>query len=181
MQQPFPEWAETDMRIVLRKASVEDALLISTTRRTVWEQTYRGIYPDHKIDQYDYTYYIGRDTALLSDPEHHYYLFFDEDRCIGYFSYGPYNYGTYKDFILCLNNLYVLDGYKGRGLGKQAFSCLRAYAREQRIERFFCGCNAHNVNAQEFYRYMGGIPGEISTGHADKSDDIIHFEFYTGD
>ena len=169
------------MEISIRKASAQNAVLITQTRRLVWEQTYRGIYPDHKIDQYDFTFHMERDTRLLSDPLQHYFLFMDADRCIGYFSFGPYNYGTYKDFKLCLNSLYVLDGYKGRGLGKLAFDRLRDYARDQGIDRFFCGCNVHNLKAQGFYRHMGGVPGQISTGHADKSEDIIHFEFYTGD
>ena len=169
------------MQITIRKAGVQDAQIITSTRKLVWQQTYRGIYPDHKLDQYDFASHLERDTGLLSDPRHHYYLFLDDDRCVGYFSFGPYNYGTYKDFTLCLNSLYVLDGYKGRGLGKSAFDRLRAHARKQSIERFFCGCNAHNTHAQGFYRHMGGIPGQISIGHADKSDDIIHFEFYTGD
>lgn len=169
------------MQILLHKAVPEDALLITETRRLVWNQTYRGIYPDHKLDQYDYEYHLNRDSELLCNPHHHYYLFMDGDHCVGYFSFGPYNYGAYKDFSLCLNSLYVLDGYKGRGLGKLAFARLRDYAKQQGIGRFFCGCNAHNVAAQGFYRYMGGVPGQICTGHADKSEDVIHFEFYTGD
>lgn len=169
------------MAIILRKATAEDAPRITNTRRLVWEQTYRGIYPDHKIDQYDYDYHLNRDVKLLSDPQHHYFLFVDGDCCVGYFSYGPYNYGTYKDFKLCLNSLYVLDGYKGRGLGKLAFVQLCDYTRQKGMDRFFCGCNVHNLKAQGFYRHMGGVPGQISTGHADKSEDIIHFEFYTGD
>ena len=181
MPPPSPECAGIDMSVILRKASVEDVDLITATRKTVWEQTYRGIYPDHKIDQYDYTCHRNRDGTLLSDPSHHYFLFMEGDRCVGYFSYGPYNYGTYKNYSLCLNNLYVLDGYKGRGLGTMAFALLRDYARERGIDGFFCGCNAHNEKAQGFYRYMGGIPGQISIGHDDKSEDIIHFEFTTGD
>ena len=167
--------------ITIRKACTKDALLITKTRRMVWEQTYRGIYPDHKLDFYDYEFHLNRDTSLLQCPSQHYYLFMDQDRCVGYFSYGPYNYGQYKDFDLCLNSLYILEGYKGRGLGKRAFEQLCAFALAQGIHRFFCGCNVHNAKAQGFYRHMGGIPGTISTGHEDKSEDIIHFEFYLGE
>lgn len=169
------------MCVTLRRASISDAHHITDTRKTVWEQTYRGIYPDDKIDAYDRKLHLSRDTELLSSPLHQYYLFMDAEQCVGYFSFGPYNYGTYKDFTLCLNSLYVLDGYKGRGLGTMAFEILRDYARSWSIERFFCGCNVHNSAAQGFYRHMGGTAGEISTGHADKSEDIIYFEFYTGD
>ena len=167
--------------IIMRKACPEDAPLITITRHLVWKQTYRGIYPDHKLDCYDYDFHLRRDTVLMENPAHHYFLFMDGDQCVGYFSYGPYNYGQYRDFELCLNNLYILEGHKGRGLGKLAFEQLRIFAREQGIHRFFCGCNVHNVNAQGFYRHMGGVTGSVSTGHEDKSDDIIHFEFYLGE
>ena len=167
--------------ITIRKADAADAHLITKTRKLVWEQTYRGIYPDQKLDAYDYQFHLNRDAALLANREQHYYLFMDQERCVGYFSYGPYNYGQYKDFTLCLNSLYLLDGYKGRGLGKMAFEQLRTYAHEHGISRFFCGCNVHNVKAQGFYRHMCGVPGTICTGHEDKSDDIIHFEFYLGE
>ena len=96
------------MDITVRKACAEDAPLLTSTRRLAWEQVYRGIYPDEKLDQYDFDHHLTRDSALLSDPEQHYFLFLDDDRCIGYFSYGPYNYGTYKDFKLCLNSLYEI-------------------------------------------------------------------------
>ncbi len=169
------------MQITIRKATVQDAHYITKTRQTVWQQTYRGIYPDAKLDCYDYAHYFAKDSALLSCDAHHYFLFMDGEKCVGYFSYGPYDYGTYKDFTLCLNNLYVLDGYKGRGLGKAAFAQLRLFAQQMGINKFFCGCNFHNLPAQGFYRHMGGIVGNICTGHDDKSDDIIHFEFTTGD
>lgn len=158
-----------------------DAHLLAVTRRIVWEETYRGIYPDEMLDDYDAAFYTERDARRISDPRHSYYLFMDGESCIGYFSFGPYNFGTYKDFALCLNNLYIRNGYKGLGLGKQAFVVIREYCAEQGIEKFFCGCNAHNHPAIGFYRHMGGIQGDEPQFTENKSDDIIHFEFHIGD
>lgn len=167
--------------VTVQKASPQDAKFVTATRRIVWEQTYRGIYPDSMLEDYDYDRHLKRDTDLISSPHQHYYLFMDGEECIGYMSFGPYNYGTYKDFCLCLNSLYICEGYKGHGLGKQAFSILRQYAARQGIPKFFCGCNVHNLPAQSFYRHMGGVAGDISTGHENPSEDIIHFEFHIGD
>ena len=169
------------MDITVRKAVVTDAPLIGQVRKTVWSETYRGIYPDEKIDRFDVSFHLERDRRILSDERQHFYLFEDGDRCVGYFSFGPYVYGTYKDFELCLNSLYLCREYKGKGLGKQAFSMLRSYARANGIHKFFCGCNAHNFAAQGFYRHMGGVMGVSSIGHPDKSEDLIYFEFTTGD
>ena len=158
--------------IELRRATAEDAGLLARTRRIVWEETYRGIYPDSMLDDYDVQAYTLRDRKRIEDPEHHFYLFFDDGVCIGYFSFGPYNHGIYKDFDLCLNNLYILRQYKGRGLGSVAFEVLRRYCAERGIRKFFCGCHVRNLPARSFYEHMGGIPGD-----APVPDDIIHYEF----
>ncbi len=163
--------------IELRKATAKDAALLARTRKVVWEETYRGIYPDKKLDEYDFDAYTNQDLAKLNDIRNHYYLFMDADECAGYFSFGPYHYGYYKDFELCLNHLYIRKEYKGRRLGATAFELLRGYCASRQIDKFFCGCNAHNLPAIGFYRHMGGIPGDAPHFHEDPSDDIIHFEF----
>ena len=167
--------------IELRKAVPSDALLLAKTRQLVWKETYRGIYPDEMLDDYDINFYSSRDRQRLEDPRYCFYLYMDGEKCVGYFSFGPYNFGTYKDFNLCLNNLYILGEYKVHGLGKRAFDCIKAHCVEQGIGKFFCGCNAHNLPAIEFYKHMGGIQGDFPQFHDNKSDDIIHFEFYTGE
>ena len=166
--------------IELRRATAADAELLARTRRIVWEETYRGIYPDEMLDGYDVAYYAVRDRQRLEDPRHHFFLFLEADTCVGYFSFGPYNFGSYEDFDLCLNNLYIRSGYKGQGLGKRAFSVITQYCAQQGIPKFFCGCNAHNHPAIGFYRYMGGVPGDEPRSHENSSGDIIHFEFHLG-
>ena len=167
--------------IELRKATAADALLLAKTRQIVWEETYRGIYPDVMLDAYDVDFFANRDRQRLENPLHHFYLYMEEEACVGYFSFGPYNFGTYKDFDMCLNNLYIRRDYQGRGLGKKAFDSLRAHCAEQGISKFFCGCNAHNSPAVRFYQHMGGIQGDFPEPHENKADDIIHFEFHIGE
>ncbi len=166
--------------IECRLATAADARLLASTRHAVWLETYRGIYPDEMLDNYDLEAFARRDAQRIADPRHRYYLFLEGAECVGYFSYGPYNFGSYKDFTLCLNNLYIRSGYRGRGLGRTAFLHLRKYCEARGIRKFFCGCNAHNLNAVSFYRHMGGIQGDVPCAHENKADDIIHFEFYLG-
>ena len=167
--------------VEIRKASVADAPTIAATRCIVWEETYRGIYPDEMLDRYDFEMHRQKDAERLAQIEHTFYLFMDKDICAGYFSFGPPNYGPYKDFSLCLNSLYVRNAYQGIGLGRKAFEILRAYALKHELREFFCGCNIHNKNAQAFYRHMGGKEGLAFLGHENRSEDIIHFEFYLGE
>ena len=163
------------------QATADDAQLIAQTRKLVWQETYRGIYPDEKLDQYDLALYTQRDREKILEAGNYYYLFMDGVNCIGYFSYGPYHYGTYKDFALCINHLYICKDYQGTGLGSFAFSVIREYCMQQGINRFFCGCNANNLPAIAFYRHMGGVPGDTPRMDVPKEDQIIHFEFYLGD
>lgn len=167
--------------IEIKKATASDALVIAATRQMVWEETYRGIYSDEKLDHYDLTFYTERDRAYISDSMSHYYLFLDDGKCIGYFSFGPYQYGTYRDFTLCLNNLYILKSHQGRGLGKTAFFMIRNFCKENNIPQFFCGCNANNLPAIGFYCHMGGVQGDVADTTLPKEDQIIHFEFYLGE
>ncbi len=163
------------------KAGPADARLLACTRKIVWDETYRGIYPDRMIDEYDLENYTNRDRAWMEEPGQRYFLFMDGARCVGYFSYGPSHYDTYKDFALYLNNLYIRKEYKGLGLGRRAFEEIRAYCKNNGFVKFCCGCNAHNSPAMAFYRHMGGIQTDEAVFHENKADDIIHFEFYTGE
>lgn len=167
--------------IKLVRATVKDAATIAQTRYLVWQQTYRGIYPDDKLDAYDFDAYAKKDFNLLSDPANHYYLFMDGEKCVGYFSFGPYHYGKYKDFDLCINHLYIVDGYKGRGLGRRAFQEIMEACRQAGYRKYFCGCNASNLSGISFYRHMGGIEGDQPDLTLPKEDQIIHFEFYLGE
>jgi GNAT superfamily N-acetyltransferase len=167
--------------IDLIKASPADAYRIAQVRHLVWDETYRGIYPDEMIDGYDLETQAQRFAEKLADPNHHHFIFMDSTTCVGFFSFGPYNYGTYKDFALCLNHLYIRNGYKGMGLGRQAFSVIREYCRSQGIDRFFCGCNANNTPAMGFYRHMGGIQGDRHRTDVPTEDQIVHFEFHIGE
>lgn len=167
--------------IELKKASVADAVLIAETRRIVWQETYQGIYPDRMWEDYDLQTYAAHDAQRICEPGENYYVYLDENRCVGYFSFGPYHHGSYKDFRVCLNHLYIRKTYRGRGLGKLAFSTIQRYCAQQGIDKFFCGCNANNLPAMAFYRHMGGVEGDEPRTDVPKMDQIVHFEFYLGE
>lgn len=167
------------MSVEFRRASPEDARLLAETRRRAWDTTYRGIYPDAMIDEYDLEAHTARDAARIADPANVVFLAMDGAECVGYFTYGPYTYGRYKDFALCLNSLYFLPGYRRMGLGRRAFAQVTEFCRERGIQKFFCGCNCHNLPAQAFYRVMGGVVGAVHGGHADRAEDQMYFEFQT--
>ncbi len=167
--------------IACRKAIAADAQTIVRVRSIIWKETYQGIYSDDILENYDLASSEARFAARIADPAHNIYLYFDGEDCIGYFATGPSNFGSYKDFDLCLNNLYICKEYKGKGLGRRAFTVIAEDCKTRGIDKFFCGCNYHNTPAMAFYAHMGGKMGDTPQFHDNKADDIVHFEFNIGE
>lgn len=163
--------------VTFQIATEADAPILTQTRRKAWDAAYRGIYPDDMIDDYDFAWYLEKDRQRVSDPEQAVYLLMDGDCCGGYVCIGPPSYGAYKDFALCLNALYFLPAYQGRGFGRQAFELVAGECRRRGLQKFFCGCNAHNRNARSFYGHMGGHLGAARLGHQNPALDQVYFEF----
>ena len=140
--------------IIFRPASACDARLWAETRQKAWSATYRGIYPDSWIDQYDYAGKEQIDAGRLADPNIFSFLVMDGETCAGYFSYGPVAAGAFY-----LRSLYLLPEYQGRGIGRKIIETLEAdeYAlRSKRIDL------PASITGRDFYlkfgyAYKGGI------------------------
>lgn len=166
------------MRVEFVQVGPEAAGLMAATRPKIWATTYRGIYPDQKIDEYDLKFYTDRDRQRMEDPAQTFVLAMDRQQCVGYFHYGPPHITPHRDFVLCLNSLYFLEEYRGQGLGRRVFDHLRQVCRERGLDKFFCQCNCHNLPAQRFYENMGGLLTVVDDGHPGKDDDQLTYEFY---
>ena len=163
--------------VEFRIAEQKDASTLAATRKKVWDATYRGIYPDEMIDQYDLPAFAEKDYKRISNPENKVWLAMDGEDCVGYLVVGPCGFGRYKDFDFCLNSLYFLPPYQNMGLGRKAFGMTVAECRRRGLNRFFCSCNSHNHNAMGFYEHMGGVLGAQSLGHEHRAEDAVFFEF----
>ena len=163
------EVIETVLDFVPAKTS--DAVVISALRQEIWGTTYRGIYPNAVIDDFDYDWHQQRDLKKTSDPSFTVYLIKYGEKNIGYFIFQHADSGVW------LHSLYVLREYQHKGIGKQAFSILTDYCREKEISRFSCNCNPHNENAMRFYQRMGGVVTKTDTGHWNRQEDGVIFEF----
>lgn len=151
-------------------ADEDAAKTISELRHEIWRTTYRGVYSDERIDNYNCEEYRRRDLRRIRDTSYRVYLIVSDGEPIGYFNFltaeTPY-----------IQSLYVRRECQRQGVGKQAFELIREYCRANGLDKFTCNCNSHNYPAQEFYRSMGGTVIKRNEGHADKYDDQITFEF----
>ena len=151
-------------------ADENGARIISELRHEIWNTTYRGIYSDERIDNYDYEEHRQRDLKRIGDSSYQVYLIFDGDEPIGYFYFMTGE-------TVYIQSLYIKREYQRRGIGKQAFELIRELCRAHGFDKFTCNCNSHNFSAQDFYRSMGGTVIKRDEGHVDKYDDQITFEF----
>ena len=163
--------------VEFRIAQASDASILAATRKRIWDATYRGIYPDEMIDQYDLASFTEKDSKRITDPKNKVWLAMDGEDCVGYLVVGPCGFGSYKDFGFCLNSLYFLPPYQKSGLGRKAFDLTVAECRRRGFNRFFCSCSPHNRNAMGFYEHMGGVLGAQSLGHENRAEDAVYYEF----
>ena len=70
-----------EQNLFIRRAAVTDAELLAETRRSAWDTTYRGIYPDAWIDEYDLAEQTQRERARLEQTDYMAYLVMDGGQC----------------------------------------------------------------------------------------------------
>ena len=162
------------MEYDIRLATISDCLELSKLKHDVWNETYRGIYSDEKIDNFDYEKNKDKFVNMVKDPNVKLYVVLDDDRLIGYVEAGiPYR--PYKDYKQEIGLLYLLKEYQGRGIGKKMFSVAYDTIKENGYDEFFVCCNKYNEKAQEFYKHMGGVVDEIDDNNNDKSIPQVKF------
>ena len=151
-------------------ANEDAAKIIAELRHEIWCTTYRGIYSDERIDNYDYEEHRQRDLQRIQDSSYHVYLITNADEPIGYFTFLTAE-------TVYIQSLYIRQECQRQGIGKQAFALIRGYCRAHGFDKFTCNCNSHNYSAQVFYHSMGGAVIKRNEGHSAKYDDQITFEF----
>lgn len=163
--------------IEFRKGKPGDGALIASTRQKCWDATYRGIFPDEAIDEFDFQWHTARDEKRLADPSFNYFLVMDGEACVGYFSFGSIQEGIYKDFRFHLQSLYLLKQYQGRGIGKRMMVQVFASCRKAGADKLFWECSPHNAPAIGFYTHLGAVMTELDSGHANPQEDACYFEY----
>lgn len=125
-------------------ATEDDAQTIIELRKRIWATTYRGLYPDSMIDDFDYAWHLEKELQRIRHPENRVYRIVKDDRNIGYLSMR-------KTDVMMLQSLYVLEEYQHQGIGRMAFDFVKQYCRENDADSFICHCLPENQNARKFY------------------------------
>lgn len=161
----------------IRLAKREESKELSRLKRVVWEETYRGIYPDEKLDNYDYDEHEKKFERIIDNPDVRLYVVSDNGRLVGYMDYGvPFR--KFLDYEQEIGLLYLKKECKGKGIGRELFNLGYNGIKNNGYNRFFISCNKYNVNALKFYEKMGGRVVHIDDDNdEDKSIVQVKFEY----
>ena len=162
------------MDYIIRLANKNDCDELSKLKHTVWNETYRGIYSDEKIDNYDHKKYTDKFLGIINNPNVDLYVVEDNNKLVGYMDYGK-PFRPYKDYNQEIGLLYLLKDYQRKGIGTKLFNMAYNKIKEKGYKEFFISCNKYNINAQEFYKKMGGEIIDIDEDNIDKSIPQVKF------
>ena len=109
-----PSCDMTDNKMFV-EAGKDDALSIIGLRHKIWSTTYRGIYPDHMIDDFDWAWHEEKELSRINDPAYSVYLIQKDGQNIGYLTIHQAN-------VITLQSLYIVSEYQRQGVGRAAKS-----------------------------------------------------------
>lgn len=161
--------------ILIRKAFIKDCEELSKIKRQVWETTYRGIYPNDKLDNYDYEKQEHKFKDMVNNPDINLYVVLKSEKIIGYMSEGK-PVRPFKNYKQEIGLLYLLKEYQGKGIGRKLFDLAYESIKSKGHKEFFISCNKYNYSSQIFYKKMGGKIVQIDADNIDKS--IPQVKFY---
>lgn len=132
-------------------ARITDAKIFGQLRNKCWQSTYRGIYPNEMIENFDFDFHLRQDTNRLCDKQYKNFLIKSNSTDVGYMTLK-----FYKDFLV-IQSLYLLPNEQRQGIGSMAFQLVRRICIEHKMSYFICYCHPDNTKALTFYSKMGGV------------------------
>lgn len=157
--------------ISFRLAVPDDLHTIASLRQKVWSTTYRGIYPDDMIDNFDFSGHKRKDLAKLHDPTFCVYLVCRNYQPVGYLIYQLFQQKLH------LHSLNLISEARRQGIGRACLEHVRAYGHSHGLDHFHLRCNPWNTPAMAFYRSMGGVIVREDLENEERYMDAVWFRF----
>ena len=143
------------MTIHYRQAMLSDCHALAVLKGQVWKTTYRGIYSDEALDNYDVAHNQCIFETIVANPDIRLYLAECDGKPVGLMSCGK-PFRPYADFQQEVGLLYILKEYQRKGIGRGFWDIARKQAQENGCCQFLVSVNRRNQHAIDFYLAMGG-------------------------
>ena len=160
----------------IRIATDKDCRSLALLKRRVWETTYRGIYPNEKLDKYDVDLNENKFKNMIKEQSQKLFVVLKDSEIIGYISCGKIMRAFDKHYH-DIGLLYLLKEYQGKGIGAKLFQFAKDELKNQGVTEFIVSCNKYNFSAQQFYKKMGGKIIKVDEDNEDKSIPQVKFQF----
>lgn len=141
------------MNYKIRIATKEDIKKLAILRQKVWDETYRGIYSDDIIDNYDYEEAKKYFQSMINNNKVLLYVVESYNELVGYMDVGTpiISFDNYEQEI---GLLYLKKDFQNKGIGRELFNLGYNEIKNKGYTRFFISCNKYNTNARKFYEKM---------------------------
>lgn len=141
--------------IAYRKAVLEDCHTLAVLKGMVWNTTYKGIYPDEVLENYDVSKNQSIFESICANPDIDLFVAECSGKVVGLMSCGK-PFRPFLHYQQEVGLLYILKEYQRRGIGKEFFEIARKQVREHGYSEFVVSVNRQNQAAIPFYLAMGG-------------------------
>lgn len=158
------------MKVDFVPVKPEEAHKLSQFRQKVWATTYRGIYPDKIIDDFDYDFHDAKNLEWINSEEFWVYFILADGEKAGYLI-------LQNKRPLYVQSLYLLKDFRGKGIGRKTFEYIKNFCKEKNQKNFYLGCHPQNEKALGFYAAMGGVITERDEGHENNRENSVKIEF----
>jgi len=157
-------------------AKIEMCDELAKIKKQVWETTYRGIYPESKLNNFNIKKESKKFSDLIQSNILSLYAAIINNKLIGYMAYGksPRRPNSKSNEIVLL---YILKDFQGQGIGRQLFNFAKEKLKQSNANHFIVYCNKYNTPALNFYQKMGCEILSIDENMEDKSIPQVKFEY----
>lgn len=141
--------------VAYRLARAADCHALALLKGEVWRTTYRGIYSDDALDNYDVAKNQRIFEEIVANPEIDLYIAEFDGIPVGLMTCGKL-FRPFMHYQWEIGLLYILKNYQRRGIGTRFFAIARAQIVKQGGTEFLVSVNRLNHGAIKFYTAMGG-------------------------
>lgn len=143
------------MKCNIRKSNKEDCKTIAHLVTVSWNESYKNIVNDEFLNNMINTENLRYNSLYntFNEEENHQYVLEVNDTIVGFLKMI---HSKDEDYNNCaeIQALYILEGYKKNGFGKQLISKAKEETRNMGFNKILIGCLEQN-SANNFYTSVG--------------------------
>ena len=152
------------MTLAIRRATAQDAQVVSALAATTFTETFGALYPpDDLAALLREAYAVERQRTILSHPDYALWLLEDDGEAVGHIAAGPCGL-PHPDAAPGdgeIKRLYLRQGWQNGGHGARLMDAAMDWLLRDGARTLWVGVWSENHGAQRFYgRYGFGKAGE---------------------